>query len=291
MDTLRKYTIFSNTLRAISKLDWGLLYFVSDVLCFFLHRIIRYRRKIVRQNLVSSFPEKSITEIKEIEKGFYHQLCDTIVETVKLLTISKCELGERVEVKGAANINSGCNDQHPAILYTAHYGNWEWIPSIQFFYSKDIISGEIYKPLRDKAMDKILCEIRAKMGSILIKQKSAMRRIIEMKNRSQRFLIGFVADHRLNSPYTSFHADFLNHQSTPFATGPERIGNHVDARFYYLHVAKSKRGHYVFTIIPMTPRTKNSEFPFTDEYCHLLEENIKENPSLWLWSHRRWLYH
>ena len=30
------------------------------------------------------------------------------------------------------------------------------------------------------------------------------------------------------------------------------------------------------------------EFALTDLYARMLEDNIHENPALWLWSHKRW---
>ena len=50
---------------------------------------IDYRRKIVRQNLTKSFPEKRLNEIREIERRFYRYFCDLFLETFKTLTISK----------------------------------------------------------------------------------------------------------------------------------------------------------------------------------------------------------
>ena len=51
-----------------------LLYLKSDFYCFVTYHLIRYRRKVVRQNLLRSFPEKSENEIKAIEKRYYHTI-------------------------------------------------------------------------------------------------------------------------------------------------------------------------------------------------------------------------
>ena len=40
--------------------------------------------------------------------------------------------------------------------------------------------------------------------------------------------------------------------------------------------------------MPLTEPTDASPYPLTDLYASLLEDNIRRNPSLWLWSHKRW---
>lgn len=56
----------------LSLLPLRVLYFFSDFLYIPLYYGARYRRNIVRKNLVGSFPEKSQEEIIRIEKKFYH---------------------------------------------------------------------------------------------------------------------------------------------------------------------------------------------------------------------------
>ena len=73
----------------LSLLPIKILYFFSDILFLLIYYVIRYRRAVVRNNLVNSFPNKTIVEIVKIEKEFYRFFCDYIVETIKLLSISK----------------------------------------------------------------------------------------------------------------------------------------------------------------------------------------------------------
>ena len=74
--------------RILSLLPLGVLYVLSDFEYLLVYRLIGYRRKIVRSNLTTSFPEKSEAEIREIERAFYRWFCDYFFEAVKLLTIS-----------------------------------------------------------------------------------------------------------------------------------------------------------------------------------------------------------
>lgn len=60
----------------LSLLPLRFLYFISDLLFYPLYYCIRYRRKIIRNNLSNSFPEKDLKEIVQIEKQFYSFFCD-----------------------------------------------------------------------------------------------------------------------------------------------------------------------------------------------------------------------
>ena len=68
----------------VSLLPFKLLYVLSDFFYILVYSIVGYRKKIVRKNVTTSFPEKSADECKGIEKGFYHFLCDYFLETIKL---------------------------------------------------------------------------------------------------------------------------------------------------------------------------------------------------------------
>ena len=75
-------------------------YLISDGIYVVVYHLVGYRKKLVRKNLTDSFPEKSETEISQIEKAFYSWFCDYLVETIKLLTISKRNLKRRMVFKG-----------------------------------------------------------------------------------------------------------------------------------------------------------------------------------------------
>ncbi|MCB0644188.1 MAG: hypothetical protein KDC44_21240, partial [Phaeodactylibacter sp.] len=64
----------------LAHLPFWLLYRISDGLAFLLARVIRYRRKVVLENLRQSFPERPEQEIRRIAGAFYRHLSDLLVE-------------------------------------------------------------------------------------------------------------------------------------------------------------------------------------------------------------------
>ena len=83
------YYITVAVLFVLNKLPMAVLHFLSTLLYYPVYYIAGYRRKVVRDNLVKSFPEKSIEEVKSIEKKFYRSLCDYFVEMIKYYGMSE----------------------------------------------------------------------------------------------------------------------------------------------------------------------------------------------------------
>ena len=95
-----KYALYRGLFTSLALLPFPVLYAISDGLRVILSRVMKYRRKVIRMNLRNSFPEKSEAELLEIEKDFYSQFADNIVETAKLLHMSDRQADRRIEVRG-----------------------------------------------------------------------------------------------------------------------------------------------------------------------------------------------
>ncbi|MEQ8423972.1 MAG: lipid A biosynthesis acyltransferase, partial [Cyclobacteriaceae bacterium] len=114
-------------LRALSRLPFPVLFLLSDLLFFLAYHIVRYRRWVVYRNIHNSFPDMSESEMLKIERVFYRNLCDYIVETLKLLTITPEELKRRMFYKNPEVIQQ-CKDENTSALFLAsHQFNWEWM--------------------------------------------------------------------------------------------------------------------------------------------------------------------
>ena len=90
------YKILYSFVWLVSLLPLRVLYWISDFIYVLVYHVVKYRRDVVHNNLMSALPERSKDEIKAIEKKFYAFFADYIVETLKLCTISKREMCSRV---------------------------------------------------------------------------------------------------------------------------------------------------------------------------------------------------
>lgn len=284
-----KYALYRGSLGALALLPLSVLYGISDLLYLVLAKGIKYRRKVIRTNLRNSFPEKSETELREIEKDFYHQFADNIVETIKLLHLSDREADRRIKVNGGEIVDRLIEEGHPVVLYLGHYANWEWVPAVTRHFKAPEFCAQVYKPLRDKAFDRLMLKVRSRFNPVSVPQKHVFRTLIRWRNEGCKFITGFISDHRSNLSVSHHRTTFLN-QITPFNPGGEEIGDRMNAAYLYLDVEKTGRGHYHFTVKEIKPKDMTEDSPYTRRYMEMLEDTIRRRPGLWLWSHRRWKY-
>lgn len=284
------YTLYMALLRPLSWMPLWILYGISDFLRFIIKNCMHYRRRVIRENLQACYPEKTTAELRQIENDFYRQFCDNIVETIKLLCISDRTIKKRLEVVGAELIEKSADEGRPVILYLGHYCNWEWVPAITLYYDRPKINAQLYKPLHDRAFDRVMLRVRSRFGSISIDMDKAFREMLRMKRDIGPFVTGFIADHRTSTRETRYYADFMRHH-TWFYPGGEEIGRRIGADFIYLDVSRIGRGRYRFEFKPIIPDDTDSDYPVTRQYLRLMQQTIDRAPAYWLWSHRRWLSH
>ena len=265
-----------------------ILYILSDILFFPMFYIVRYRRKLVYQNMKDSFPEKSEKEIRRMEKAFYHHFCDYIVETIKLLHISDKETRKRVKFHNTEALQEIVDNGGSCLMLLGHYGNWEFVPSVTLWMRKgSVIFAQIYRPLKNKWFDRFFLKLRGRYHSECIAKQDTLRSILRYKSSGRPSITGFMAD-QTPSPANIHHwVNFLNHD-TPVFTGVEKIAHKVGFSVFYFDVEKIKRGYSV-TIreISKNPK-KTEEFEITNKYMEMMETTILRAPEYWLWTHNRW---
>jgi KDO2-lipid IV(A) lauroyltransferase len=272
--------------RLISRLPFGVLYFLSDLSFLLSYHIIRYRRKLVSENLKSAFPEKSGLELREIEKQFYRNLCDYAVETLKLLTITKEELGRRMVFK-TPEIPLKYQAQNQSMLILAsHQFNWEWLVTAACF-NLPMQVDFVYQKVSNDFFERISLEFRTRFGAYPIKRHEVAREIV--KRRGITRAVASVADQ-----YPGYKQDkkyvkrFLNRE-TVFFYGTNQLASLTQYPVVFYEIRKIRRGYYETNAIELAnpPYSKDSNFVI-DRYITAVEALIKENPSGWLWSHNRW---
>lgn len=281
-----KYKLLTGTITALAKLPLSMLYPISTLASKVLRNVVKYRRKVVEDNLRLVFPDASAEDIQKWSRQFYRHLCDTFIESVKLLGISDKEVDRRVKVFNAEIVNNAIKEGQSVIVFLGHYGNWEWVPAVTRHFCNDADSVQIYHPLRDKVFDRLMLKIRSRFGSESIPMKNTYRRLAQIQKDGKGFVAGFISDQRPMSHHTGSWTEFLGIY-TDYIIGGEIIGNRLNCRYIYLDVEPISRGHYNFTFKEIHPIEDGKEYPYTRSYMRLFEETIRRDPPYWLWSHKR----
>ena len=271
-----------------SLLPFWLMYGISDIMYFLIYYVVGYRKKTVFDNLRKSFPDKDEKEIKQIGKRFFRHLCDLMVETVKLISISPKTYRRRTTVKGVETLNQYYDKGQSVILSMAHYCNWEWGVGFPFYVKHQMLAA--YRPLDNKDFDNLFKRIRRKFGCIVVRMQDTARKMIESTRNNEKVMLLLIADQSPAYGDVQHFVTFLG-QKTPVFMGPEKMSKRFDIPLFYLEINKPKRGHYelIFSLLSDEPK-KTQPFELTKLFYHKLEEQIYRKPEYWLWSHKRWKY-
>jgi KDO2-lipid IV(A) lauroyltransferase len=272
-------------LSLLSLLPLSVLYIFAKGINFLLYHIIGYRKKVVRENLRNSFPEKSDAERLVIEKEFYSYFANLIVEIIKINSISKEEIKKRFNFKQTELIESYFKRDQGVLICAAHYGNWEWVNmAIGIWFSAD--NYAIYKPLSNPIFDYWFKRFRSKFGNRMIAMRQTLRAVVAVKDRPSIFCFG--SDQAPSKDESHYWTNFLNQQSS-IQLGIEKIAKKTNRPIFFVKIDVLKRGYYEVTCDPICLNPKETdEFEITELHTRYLEKMIKEKPAYWLWSHRRW---
>jgi Kdo2-lipid IVA lauroyltransferase/acyltransferase len=274
------------SLYLLSLIPFPVLYLISDFCYYVIFYIIKYRRHVVMPNLRNSFPEKPESELRIIEKKYFKFLCDNILESFKMLTISKEEIAKRYVIRNPEEIRKHLDKGKSIIVTGGHYGNWEWGNLAMTQFNETVLI--IYKPLADKKFEAFMNGMRSRFGSIMVPMKLTLRKIIEQKNN--QYLAFFASDQTPAKVDRFEFIKFLN-QDTAVFLGTEKIATTTGNPVVYCHVNQLKRGYYevIFTTLFEDPKA-TAPLEITLTLSKKLESYIRARPELWLWSHKRWKF-
>lgn len=284
------YKILYSIFYAISLLPYRVLYGFSDFLYLILYKVVGYRKKVVRKNLASSFPEKDEKELRRIEKGFYHWLCDYFVETVKLLSVSDETLLRHIEFRNAEELESYFDKGQTCAAILGHYCNWELLSAtgLSFGRHREAVCGLIYHPLRNAMFDHLFKDIRHSKGGVCVPKNEILRYLVKYRREKRMWLFGYISDQSPKWNNIHLWLPFLNHD-TPVFTGGERIMRKMNDAVFYVDMERPSRGRYICTFRLVTD--KPAELPdneITIRFFKMLEQTIRRDPRFYLWSHDRW---
>lgn len=251
-----------------------------------VYHVIGYRKKTVRENLLIAFPEKSAKERSEIEKKFYHHLCDLFLEMIKTLTISKEEMDKHFVLANLEVLQEMERNGKSIALLTSHYASYEWSVSIN---NKLNIKGyAIYKKIANVYFDKLVRDIRQKFGANLIHTKETIPTIESNYLNGVQSIYGFASDQSPKASRAINWGTFFGLE-TPLQTGAEMLAKKFDMNMMFMRIRKVKRGYYDCQFEVISTDCKNvPDFELTELFIRKTEEQIKEAPEYYLWTHKRW---
>jgi len=260
------------------------MYILSDGIYGLVYYVFGYRKKIVRSNIALAFPEKTVAERLKIERQFYHQLIDTFLEIIKLISISKEELNRRFDCDFSL-VNELYKTGQSLQMHGGHFFSWEFV-NLACGANMDYPFLGVYAPLSNKTFDQIIYKMRSRLGTILVPAT-------KFKHHFKEYAIGIyalalAADQNPRKTQDAYWVKFMG-KLTPFVPGPERGAKQNNTAVIFGTYYPIKRGFYKadFVLYTTTPQ-QIPDGKMTVDFKNYVEEQIRMRPANYLWSHRRW---
>lgn len=286
MNTLQKigFRLLYGIAYVFSLLPMYLLYVVGQFLFFLLYFVVGYRRDVVIQNISRSFPYKKYSEVKAVSKQFYKNLANYFVEILKSISAPLSFYEDKITFKNFEQIKTLVSEGKTILAGMGHMTNWEVLNILPA--KENIPATAVYKTQSSSGMNALMQKIRSRFGMQLVTSNDIAKRLLSKSDTNRLFI--FIAD---QSPVYSNEEEkivFLN-QKTQMFNGLEKLALKVDAEVVYLKMTQDKKAHYTVECMYLgNAQTLCTKGAITDAYSTCLEQNIIEQPSAWLWTHKRW---
>jgi KDO2-lipid IV(A) lauroyltransferase len=246
--------------------------------------------KTGRENLRRAFPEKSPEEIENILQGVWDNLGRVAGEFVHLDKMwdydDRRPNAGRVETHNVDRFIGLYTDNKPAILFSAHLGNWELAAVGARKYGLD--SAVLFRMPNNRFIADFVHETRAELMTQLVPAGSEaalfMAGVIERGGH-----LGMLVDQHRKP---GVRVNFFGRPAWANAT-LARLARHYDCPVHGVRVIRlpENRFHIELTRALELPRDVEGkiEIAGTMQAVHTVMEGwIREHPEQWLWLHRRW---
>ena len=118
----------------------------------------------------------------------------------------------------------------------------------------------------------------------------ATKNIKENEKQNIRGAYGFASDQSPRPKQLTYWRSFLG-INVPVYTGAERLARELNIPIVFVKIKRVKRGYYEAEFVLLTDKPKSQpENAITDKFTELLQEQIREDPTQYFWTHKRFKY-
>lgn len=247
-------------------------------------------RRIGRINLRIAFPEMGDREASRIVRLCYLRMGTSAAEFVHLPKMDAGYIAEHIRVEGAEHIRKATEERGLGPLaMTGHFGNWELLSFVTGGVFGPV--AFIVRPLKSAALDRIVSERRELHGNRSIRKEDSAKLV--MREIRKKTMVGILIDQNVE-PHKGVPVDFFTRKAyTTF--GIARLALALRTTVHPGFIFRDPRRKFHHTVrfgppIPMDPEAPREEevVRLTRRCNEELEKAIREDPTQWLWFHRRW---
>jgi len=247
----------------------------------------RYRER-ARTNIRIVYPDWSDERVDALLRATFAEMGRIVVEWARHPRLSPEEILRRVEFHGLEHVEKALQRGRGAIVVTAHYGHWELIPSAVRFRLPQVEVAPTGRTLGNPLVQAMVASRRNLGGGLVLERDTA--EIIRALRRNAA--VGILVDLRRSRNRGGILVPFLGHRAWT-THGPATIARRTGAAVIPAFTRRIEGLRHRIEFHPELEQPRGGDLhadtaTTTAALNDALARFILEEPSSWLWIHRRW---
>jgi Kdo2-lipid IVA lauroyltransferase/acyltransferase len=281
-----EYAMVALTTAITRRLPWSVVQAMGTGLGFLFYTLDGRHRRIAMGNVAAAFPRKTTAERRRLVRRVFGHFGRLLFEMLKFSGLTHAEMLNRVEFEGDDRVRAAHALGKGALLFTGHFGCWE----INAMAHGAALwpMGVLARPLDNARLHRLLERIRGCTGNYVIYRRGALRRVL--KALAANDAIAILIDQHIQAPDAVTVSFFDRPAATTLALAV--LALRTGAPVIPVFATPLPGGRYKLTYEhPVDPPVDDSPEAirdFTQRCTDVLEMQVRRQPDLWLWMHRRW---
>lgn len=247
-----------------------------------------------RRNLRRAFPDKDANAIEAVIRSVWDNLGRTVAEYPHLQRIwdydpERSNPDGRIQISGADQFVALRDDGKPALIFSAHYGNWELLPLAAARH--DLPLAVLFRPPNNPQAASLVRRIRAEAhgregGLLPSGVEGALAAVDQLQ---QGVHLGMLVDQRFS------RGVLVPFFGRPAQTGTvlAKLARRFDCPVHGARVERLGGARFRLSLTPPLdiPRSGDADADIAETMRRVtatIEGWVRERPEQWLWLHRRW---
>ncbi len=266
-------------------LPWNAATTLGQSLGRLFSHIVRKRYRVTIDNLTKAFPEKNPAEIEAIARASWANIGRIAAEFIKVTSSSPEDLLRRCRIENDAEFRKRLATGKGALVHVAHFTNWEVAGLALMASGYNVVA--LARITRNPYVETMMRKRRLRFGGELVGHRNPFFACVKALKRGKAICIAMDQ----NMPAGELFLPFFG-RICSVSPVTALLSLKTNTPIYPLHVLRGPDGvitaRFEPAIIPPEHYTEEGVLDMVKLLNGRLENWIRANPDMWLWSHNRW---